>query len=108
MQPVDLSSFNLAELKKLQQDIEQALKNRQQEELQKARQQILAIAQEAGVSVAELLGTGAKTKTVQGRKVEARYKNPNDPNQVWSGRGRQPKWIESGLKDGKSLDDFRI
>jgi len=109
MATIDLSGYNLAELKDLQHDIEREIKGRQHQDLQKAREQILAIAQEAGVSVEELLAAGGKkSKTSKGQKVQARYQNPSDNSQTWTGRGRQPKWIAEGLAKGKALDDFRI
>jgi len=102
------SDYNLCELKGLQAEIEKEIKARQQQEVTKAREQILAIAQGLGVSVEELLeNAGAKSKG-SGKKVQAQYRNPADKGQTWTGRGRQPKWIAEGLAGGKSLDDFRI
>lgn len=109
MANIDLSSYNCSELKGLQHEIEREIKNRQKLVLQRARDQILAIAQEAGVSVEELLATGrGKTDGGKGQKVQARYKNAGNDSQTWTGRGRQPKWIAEGLSEGKTLDDFRI
>jgi len=109
MANIDLSSYNLSALRDLQQHVEKEIKNRQQGDLAKARQQILAIAQEAGVSVQELLAGGSKgSNKGKGQKVEAQYQNPADAAQTWTGRGRQPKWIAEGLANGKQLVDFRI
>ncbi|MFC5512796.1 H-NS family nucleoid-associated regulatory protein [Massilia jejuensis] len=108
MAKVDLSDYNLSELKGLQVEIEKEIKNRQQQEVTKAREQILAIAQGLGVSVEELLtNNGGKSKGT-GKKVEAQYRNPADNAKTWTGRGRQPRWIADGLAGGKTLDDFRI
>ena len=108
MAKVDLSDYNLSELKGLQVEIEKEIKNRQQQEVTKAREQILAIAQGLGVSVEELLANNGGKSKGTGKKVEAQYRNPADNAQTWTGRGRQPKWIAEGLAGGKSLDDFRI
>jgi DNA-binding protein H-NS len=109
MATIDLSGYNLGELKGLQHDIEKEIKIRQQQDVKKAREQILAIAQKAGVSVEELLATNAKkTKKETGKKVQPQYQNPADNSQTWTGRGRQPRWIAEGLASGKTLDDFRI
>jgi DNA-binding protein H-NS len=109
MAKIDLSGYNLSQLKGLQHDIEVEIKNRQHRDLQRARGQILAIAQEAGVSVEELLATdGKKPKINKGKKVQVRYQNPADLSQTWAGRGRKPKWIAEGLASGNSMDDFRI
>ena len=106
MTKVNLSDYNLSELKGLQAEIEKNIKARQHQEVTKAREQILTIAQTLGVSVEELLATGGAKGS--GKKVQAQYQNPVDSAQRWTGRGRQPKWIAEGLAGGKSLDDFRI
>jgi DNA-binding protein H-NS len=107
MAKIDLTGYTLSELKGLQHDIERAIKDRQQEDMQKAREQILAIAKDAGVSVEELLGNGGtKTKKANGKKVEARYQNPEDTSQTWTGRGRQPRWMTEAKANGKKADDF--
>lgn len=64
MATIDLSTYNLGELKGLQFDIEQELRKRARQEIGKAREQILAIAQDAGVSVDALVedGSGKKDK----------------------------------------------
>lgn len=62
MTNIDLSSYNLSELKGLQHDIEKEMKSRQYQDVQKARERILAIAQEAGVSLKELLDAGTKNR----------------------------------------------
>ena len=41
-------------------------------------------------------------------KVLPKYQNPKDPAQKWSGRGKQPRWVEAQLKAGKKLEHFRI
>lgn len=109
MAKIDLSSYNLGELKGLAHEIQIEIKGRQQQDLQKAREQIFAIAQAAGISVQELLAnkTG-KAKGKKGQKVKPQYQNPADNAQTWTGRGRQPKWIAEGVAGGKALDDFRI
>lgn len=107
MAKIDLAGHTLSELKGLQHDVERAIKDRQQQEVQRAREQILAIAKEAGVAVEDLLGNpGTKPKKKDGKKVEPKYQNPNDESKTWTGRGRQPKWMAEALANGKKPDDF--
>jgi len=109
MAKIDLSDYTLSQLKGLQSEIEKQLKDRQQQEVKKAREQIIAIAQDIGISVEELLANkGAKSKSNGGKKVEPQYQNPVDNSQTWTGRGRQPKWIAEGMANGKTLEDFKI
>jgi DNA-binding protein H-NS len=40
--------------------------------------------------------------------VHPKYKNPRNPAEIWSGRGKQPLWVREQLKAGKKLDQFLI
>jgi DNA-binding protein H-NS len=40
--------------------------------------------------------------------VAPKYRNPSNPSETWSGRGRKPKWVEEQLSAGKSLDGLLI
>jgi DNA-binding protein H-NS len=41
-------------------------------------------------------------------KVERKFRNPNDSQETWSGRGKPPRWVVDLLAAGRSLDDIRI
>lgn len=107
---VDLSKLSVAELRALQDEVKLALKEREQEEQSKAREQILAIAQSAGISLKELLGGSPRGagKGGKGGKVAVQYRHPSNASQQWTGRGRQPAWVRDWVKSGKSLDDLRV
>lgn len=40
--------------------------------------------------------------------VAQRYRNPDEPSQTWSGRGKTPHWVEDQLRMGKTLEDLRM
>jgi DNA-binding protein H-NS len=62
MPTFDLSTYNLAELKGLEFDVRQEIKARQQKEVSKAREQILGIARDAGLSEQDLLDASRRRK----------------------------------------------
>lgn len=111
MATIDLSNYNLGELKGLQFDVEKEIKSRQQQEVRKAREQILAIAQDVGLPVEALLSakSGKSGKSAKGGQSvgSAQYRNPDDNAQTWTGRGRKPKWVIDALSNGKNLGDLR-
>lgn len=64
-----------------------------------------AAAREMGFTLAELTGIpGKKTKAVSPPK----YQHPENSEQTWTGRGRQPDWMKDALESGQSKDDFLI
>ena len=40
--------------------------------------------------------------------VRPKYRNPSNPAEVWSGRGKQPLWVRKQLKTGKKLNQLLI
>ena len=40
--------------------------------------------------------------------VLPKYRNPKNPDETWSGRGKQPRWLRAQLRAGKKLDDLLI
>src|SRR4051812_29721102 len=40
--------------------------------------------------------------------VIPKFRNPDQPSETWSGRGKQPRWLSAQLRSGKGMDDFRI
>ena len=109
---MDLSNMSLGDLRNLQEQIKQEMKKREQQEVQKAREQILAIAQSVGVPLKDLIGTSGRGAKVGAMRAPVRspcvIRNPANASQQWTGRGRQPKWVKEWVEGGKSLDKLRV
>ena len=49
-----------------------------------------------------------KAHTMKGVKLPAKYRNPQNPNQTWTGRGLDPAWVatlrESGLLESALIN----
>jgi DNA-binding protein H-NS len=86
----------------------------------KALGQIVQIARNAGLSIeqiaAALGGKGRAKATTKasrkasptaGRKVAPKYRDPANPAQTWTGRGRMPQWV-SDLNAKGALDTALI
>jgi DNA-binding protein H-NS len=61
------------------------------------------------LEVTQNLSNDGGTKKVRSYpRVLPKYRNPSNPNETWSGRGRQPRWLAAQLRSGKRLDHFLI
>ena len=40
--------------------------------------------------------------------VLPKFANPDEPSQVWAGRGKQPRWVTEKLASGLALEDLSI
>ena len=105
---MDLSNMSSAELRDLQEKVKRELKQRESQDLAKAREQIMAIAQSVGVPLKDLVaGAGPATRAKTG-SVAPRYRNPADASQQWTGRGRQPKWVKEWIDAGKDIAGLKV
>lgn len=103
----DLSTLSFPELRTLSADIVNEIKNREQDEIKRARAQIQEIAANVGMSVEDLIAAQPQKAKAT---VAAKYRHPDDPKKEWTGRGRKPQWVVDFLaeKEGRTLDQLRI
>lgn len=104
----DINKLNAADLKKLASKIEKRIVEVEKESLHLALKEMRAVADKLGVTFDDVIelhkGKGRKPST----KAAAKYANPDDPSQTWTGRGRKPAWVNAALEAGKSIDDLAI
>ncbi|SAL80237.1 H-NS histone family protein [Caballeronia telluris] len=48
------------------------------------------------------------TQAEKAPKGEPRYRDPANPFNTWSGRGKRPDWLRVYLDQGAQLSDFEI
>jgi DNA-binding protein H-NS len=117
----DLKNASKADLEKLAKDVATAIAGKAKQSLGDARKAAEKAAADFGFSLAELSGGTAKRgpgRPAKGAKpgrkpakkapAPAKYKNPADATQTWSGRGRQPAWFKDGVAAGNKPEDFAI
>lgn len=85
------------------------------------RKKVTSLLRNEGYTVAELFG-GATAAAASGErkarapakarkpigKVAPKYRNPDNPNETWTGRGKPKSWLATKLAGGAQLEDFLI
>ena len=105
----DISKLSVEELKRLQVEAEALIVSKKDQAIEDAYDQIVAIADGLGFSIEELLELGEQKRKKTTRKaVEPRYRNKNNAEETWTGRGKQPRWLVAELEKGAKLEDFLI
>ena len=100
----DIDRMSYRELQELILRAKRALSTVQDRERNALRQKMEAMATSAGFKLGEVFGgRGGK-----GRTVAAKYANPDDPRETWTGRGRKPKWLAAKLSEGGKIEKFLI
>ena len=121
--PIDINTLSAKELESL---ITQAKKRKttlnKRKPVSVVRKKLVQQAKNEGYTIAELFGTGGaavreprapgksvakKTRKPLG-KVAPKYRNPANPTETWSGRGKQPRWLAAYTGNGRSAEEFLI
>jgi DNA-binding protein H-NS len=102
----DLEKLSVADLNKMEAQIARLKTEKQNAERAEVRQKAIDMAEAAGFDIQELFGKGS------GRargKVAVKYRDPKNPENTWTGRGRMPRWMAAATKGGKAKrEDFLI
>src|SRR3954451_5482750 len=112
-----LEGPNDTQLRDLIREAEMMLRERGAKRIEELKQ----LAKEAGYDVTltkigEKDGRGRRGRGAAGKKergdrraeVSAKYQNPDNAEEKWSGRGRQPKCVQTALSHGRKLEDLAI
>lgn len=111
----DLDNLTEAELRNLIRSAQAALDRQLAQRAKSTLKEIRRLAAEVGFEVtfakagkpAGGKAGAAPTASPRGKAVQ-KYRNPDNPAETWSGRGRPPKWAQAALDQGQTLEDFLI
>lgn len=102
---INLNELSLKELKDMQSQVAKAIATFEDRKKKEALSELEEKARSLGFSLAELTGSMPSRKRAP---ATAKYGNPANPANTWSGRGRKPRWFEAALNAGKTPEDLSI
>ena len=110
-----LTSLSLNELESLQKKVNREIQKRRSKNQEEGLKKIKLIAAEYGLTADELKGISSGKRSIANKKVAKtrgpvapEYRDPKDPDNTWTGRGRKPKWVEAFLNSGGQLQQIVI
>ncbi len=109
---MNLENKSIEELKVLRTEIDRLIAFKLENQKSEVLKKLQTMASEAGYSLSELIAESTTrrrrniettSKSEDGRaKVAPKYRNPNNPTETWTGRGKQPRWFATALAQGLS------
>lgn len=106
MVAVNVEKLSLKEITDLEAKIAKAKSQAREKAKADAKAKIDRILEMSGFTLAEVYGLPTRGR---GRsKSAAKYANPDNRAETWTGRGRKPNWLNARLKRGAKLEDFAI
>jgi DNA-binding protein H-NS len=107
---INLDALSPAELQALIKSAEAQMQSARKNHAQEVRTKIDALLKGAGLTIDDVYprrgGQGVKGPKAA---VAPKYRNPENPTQTWSGRGKRPLWFSGALKKkGATADSMLI
>ncbi len=102
---INLNDMSLKELRELQSQVTKAIGSFEDRRKKDAIAALDERARELGFSLAELTGAPTVRKRAP---ATAKFANPANHSDTWSGRGRKPRWFAAAMAAGKSPADLAI
>ena len=103
MASVNVDKMSLKDLVELEGKVQKASSVARDRERVEVKQALSAMAEKRGFSVSELFGGRGR-----GKSSAAKFANPDNRAETWTGRGRKPNWLVAKLSKGAKLTDFTI
>jgi DNA-binding protein H-NS len=102
---LDLNSLSVKELRDLQVQVVRAIATFEERARKAAAAALEEVARSHGFTLSDFAGVQAPKKRAP---AGAKYANPADKSQTWSGRGRKPHWYIAAIAAGKSPEDLSV
>jgi DNA-binding protein H-NS len=97
----NLSELSVAELRDIIAHAESLRAKKRKQENVAFLDEVRRMAADRGLEVGDILPAAARGKAAATPKAPPKYRNPDNPKQMWSGRGRAPAWAAPLKKAGK-------
>ena len=104
----NLETLSLRELKDLQAKVARAIATYEDRKKKEALAELEEKAREMGFTLAELMAIQAAKAPRKRTPTVAKYANPADPSDTWSGRGRKPNWFIHALAAGRTPEEMAV
>ncbi len=103
-----VESMSLKELLELEKQVQLAIQAAQNRERTGVLEKMKEIASESGFTMDELVGGRGRGRGKAKAPAVAKYQNPDNPEETWTGRGRKPNWLVARIKKGATLEEFAL
>ena len=86
-----IEAASIEELKALIERIQEAIEQMKVGEIAAIREQMVEMARKVDMAPEDVLSFYSRKRKVG----KPKYRNPNNPEQTWTGRGKPPRWLKA-------------
>ncbi|WP_323041758.1 H-NS histone family protein [Gemmobacter sp.] len=107
----DLRNLTSSELRQVIATAESLIDSKIRQERDNARREAEDLIRKLGFTPDDLFGNPMRASTNQRKRGEAvsapKFRNPNNTNETWTGRGRKPKWFEELSEEQRKAAEIK-
>jgi DNA-binding protein H-NS len=115
---INLDALTVNQLAKLQAEIPTVIQRKTEQRQDAFRAKLARLAQDEGFDLHKLFGSAMNApavpapqkpvvaKTANG--VAVKYRDHKNPENTWTGRGREPRWLAALTKAGHKREEYRV
>jgi len=103
-----LESMTVDELWLLYEELSKVLSIRLTSEKSELEKRLSQLQRENKSRASGALDIAAPRERRRYPRVLPKYRNPDEPSETWSGRGKTPRWLAAALKTGHTIEEFAI
>lgn len=109
MASVNVEKLSLKDLNDLEAKVAKAKANARSRAKGEIKAKIDALLASSGFTIADLYPAArvGRGRAAGGNKA-AKYINPDNRSETWTGRGRKPNWLVAKLSKGAKIQDFAV
>ena len=110
MTDIDLKGLDVEQLSGLVGKIQTEMATREKRKRQALRSELERRVTDEGYKMGDIFPELGNSTPAKGRrrKLPAKYRNPQNPDETWTGIGRSPKWVQSILNErGIDMASFK-
>ncbi len=85
-----IESLSIEQLKELIEKAQNSIEQKKAGEIEAIRDQMVEMAKRVDMAPEEVLNYSSRKR----RPGKPKYRNPNDPEKTWTGRGKPPRWLK--------------
>lgn len=103
-----IETLDRLELQEIGHAVEQAIIAKERADIDDLRAKFEAMCANRGVATASVLSSMPRVVGKKGGTIPAKYRNPDNPSETWTGRGRQPDWLKVFIENGGTREQCAL
>jgi len=103
-----IDSLDYPDIVALRDFLDEQVVKKHDDHVRQVREKVFSQIAQAGLKPEDVLTSKPVTASGKARKLPILYADPDNPKNVWSGRGKTPAWLQKKVDEGASIEDFRV